>query len=165
MKQYELTTLNHFPKANWLVGRCEEMRFRDIVLAWKVKNKTADQYREMIFEDLVTNHLLCQRLKDRTRFFDGSPTDYRNVKEDRSTDISTEDAARKAREWKENYPMLMQTKIQLFKLALASKIEITGDVSASSFFGAFDERERKALDKYRDNGSDRNKKETADLLR
>lgn len=153
MRTYELTTLNHLQKMHHLVGYGEQQRFRDIVLAWKRENRNADVIRQMLFEELVRTHLLIQRLADRTRFFDGSPTDYRNLRQERCADVSEEDMQRKQREWDKHYPVLVKFKIELLKIALANKIEIVGDLTASSLFSALDERERKQLDKYRNNGS------------
>lgn len=163
MSRYELSCISGMAKQNWLL-RSEMDRFRDLVLSWKVANKADVKspqfvFRELIMEDLLANHFLSQRLRNQKMFFDGTPTDARVVKSDKAIDLGEHDTKRKAAEWHKYYPILMKWKIELMKLCLANKIEIVGDLTASSLFSALDAEERKALDTFRDNGK-RNKAES-----
>jgi len=151
VKAYELTTLNHLPKSHWLLSRSEQDRARDVLLKWKKKNKDATIYHEMLVETLVRLHLIEQRLVNQTQFFSGETTDYRYIGKDRKSDISTEDAERKTREFDKYFFPVVKLKGEYLKLGLANSINlnITEDGSVQSLFDALADDERKKLDAYR----------------
>lgn len=125
---HELSTLEGLSKQCWL-SKQEQTRFRSIVLKWKQETPKATIVQQMLFESLCRVHLLEQRLIDKRLFWDGSETDYRVIDPQRKmTDVGDEDRNRKAREFEKWYPQVMRWKSDLLKLALAEKIELTGEV-------------------------------------
>ena len=122
---------------------------------YKKENPKSNLFQEMIAESLIRVHIWEQRIADRRYFFDGETTDYRQTG-DHETDVSTDDANRKLREFKELMPLIQRWKTDYLKLALANNVNLNihGDVrNVSSLFGALDETERQRLDAYKDNGS------------
>lgn len=124
---HELATLEGLSKQCWL-SKAEQQRFRSVVLKWKAENPKASIVQQMLFESLCRVHILEQRLIDKRLFWDGSETDYRIVDGRKTSAMGDEDSQRKAREYDKYMPMVMGWKVNLLKLALAEKIEISGDM-------------------------------------
>jgi len=97
-------------------------------MQWRKDNPKASVIQQMLMESLVRVHLFEQRLIDKRRFFDGSLTDYRVEDGRKTADLGDEDRQRKEKEFEKWYPQVIRWKNDLLKLALAEKIEITGDV-------------------------------------
>jgi len=96
-------------------------------MQWKRDNPKADIVKQMLCESLVRVHLFEQRLVDKRVFWDGSETDYRVMTGRKTADLGDEDRRRKEQEFERWYPMVMKWKNDLLKIALAEKIEITGE--------------------------------------
>lgn len=123
---YELSTLEGLSKQCWLTKN-EQHRFRSIIMQWRKENKDASIIHQMMVESLVRVHIFEQRLIDNRTFFDGSATDYRVCDGRKTADMGDEDRQRKEREYEKWMPQIMRWKNDLLKIAMASKIEITGE--------------------------------------
>lgn len=139
MRQYELTSLWGLSKQSWLVSRQERERFGKMIRKWKKENPKSTLVQECLIEDLVSLHIMAQRLRDCRYFFDGEMTDYEQV-EDHKTDTSTDDLQRKSKEFDKYYERLQKMKTELYKLALANSINLNlnGDASVTALFKAID---------------------------
>lgn len=136
MKPYELSTLEGLPKQAWLFARSERDRFHGIAAKWKRDNPNATPVQEMLFESLLRCHLWEQRLVDSRQYFSGEPTDYKQIA-DKTPDVSSEDLNRKATEFEKYMPLIQRWKVEYLKLALANKIEITGDFDLATLVQSY----------------------------
>jgi len=146
---YELDTNYGLAKSWYLLDRREQVVFRKLTTKWRRKNKDADLYDQMIFETLVRLHLIEQRLVSfRYTLFDvHDEAEY--IKQDRRQNVDSDVIEKKYEEFNKYFPMILKLKAEYLKLAKASKIEITGDISASSLFAALDQNERIKLQEYK----------------
>ena len=139
MRQYELDTLWGLSKQSWLVTRQERERFGRIIRKWRKENPKSTTIQEMLAESLIRFHIMEQRLIDRRILFDGTPTNYEQIK-DHEVDVESDDLKQKQREFDKMMPQVMRWKIDLLKLAMANdiRIDVTGDVS--ELFAALDKK-------------------------
>lgn len=135
---YELKSITGLPKQCWLYDATEQQRFRDMAMTWRKENPTAPIEKQILFEGLVRCHLWEQRLIDRRRFFDGTPTGYRVVDGRKQADLPDEDQARKDAEWMRYMPLIQRWKMDHLKLALANSIDVNVVQDLSSLFSAID---------------------------
>src|SRR5262245_44113746 len=134
---YELISLQGLSKQCWLTKE-ESVRFRSLCQQWKRENQNATVPQITLVEDYIRNHLLIQRLVDKRMFFDGSRTSYSVIDGRKTSEIDSEDQARKAKEFEKWYPILMGLEIKLLQLALANSIEVNVSNDLSSLFNAVD---------------------------
>ena len=152
MRRYELGCNWGMSYLSTFASRQERERFTKIIRQWKQDKDPTRIVKEMLFEDLSHLHVFSQRLLDNRMFFDGEETSYTcenkllkdgGITTEKVGVISTEDKARKQKEFDKYMPQIQKMKVDIAKLLLAKDVSYhvhDTDRSVSDLFSALEKR-------------------------